>query len=291
MVTVLDTDMDMRVDKPQAAGRHARVRARLRQALSSHVFEGFINSLILLNAIILGALTYSYGSTHSSQKWVSFLICLDMGIIGIFMAEMALKIYAFGRSFFRSGWNVFDLIIVSIGVLGSSYPLTIVRSLRVLRLFRLLKRVPSMRAVVEGFLRSLPGIASVFMVMIIIIFIFAVLGTGLFKDVSPRLFGSLQTSTFTLFTVLTLEGWPDVAREVMHEVKGSWVFFVLYIVLNSFVVLNLMIAVTIEAMQRDYNVEAEDDRDHILEELQALRADIQKLSLENSMQSGRRNGT
>ena len=262
----------------------------MRQALSSHVFEGFINSLILLNAIILGALTYSYGSTDSSQKWVSTLICLDMGIIGIFMAEMMLKIYAFGRSFFRSGWNIFDLVIVSIGVLGSSYPLTIVRSLRVLRLFRLLKRVPSLRAVVEGFLRSLPGIASVFMVMIIIIFVFAVLGTGLFKDVSPRLFGSLQQSTFTLFTVLTLEGWPEVAREVIHEVKGSWVFFVLYIVLNSFVVLNLMIAVTIEAMQRNYNIEAEDDRDHILEELQALRADIQKLSLLSGLKNGQQNG-
>ena len=253
-------------------------REVLKAALFGPAFERFITALIILNAVILAALTYDHGSGHDISPWAIFLTKLDQAIIGVFMCEIVLKIYACRRDFFKSGWNIFDLLVVGIGVIGSSYPLTVFRSLRVLRVFRLVTRVPSMRVVVESFLRSLPGIGSVITVMLLILFVYSVIGTGLFGAISPEFFGSMHSSAFTLFTVLTLEGWPDIARDVIPHSDAGWIYFVSYIALNSFVVLNLMIAVIINAMQTEYEEHAEEEREDILEEIRALRADVAKLS-------------
>ena len=131
-----------------------------------------------------------------------------------------------------------------------------------------------MRKVIESFLRSLPGIASVLMVMMLMLFVFALIGQNLYCDVAPELFGSLHASAFTLFTVLTLEGWPEVSRSVMEQVPSAWVYFVSFIAINSFVVLNLMIAVIIEAMHKDYDDEAEEEREDILYEVKELRREL-----------------
>ena len=249
-------------------------RARLYKALYSPRVETFITVLILLNAAVLAALTYQYAEHGLSGKWVQFLIKVDLAIVAVFCAEMCLKIYAGGTKFFKSAWNLFDFFVIAVGIFGTSYPLTVVRSLRVLRTLRIVTRVPSMRIVVESFLRALPGIGSVLTVMLLMIFVFSVIGTQLFGGIAPELFGSLHASAFTLFTVLTLEGWPDVAREVMPHSSGAWIFFVTFIAINSFAVLNLMIAVIINAMQKEYDMEAEEEREDILEEVQALRAEL-----------------
>ena len=131
-----------------------------------------------------------------------------------------------------------------------------------------------MRKVIESFLRSLPGIASVIMVMVLMLFVFALIGQNLYSEVAPDLFGTLHASAFTLFTVLTLEGWPDVSRSVMEHVPSAWLYFVSFIAINSFVVLNLMIAVIIEAMHKDYDEEAEEEREDILFEVRALRREL-----------------
>lgn len=260
-------------------------RARLQAALYSPRVEAFITVLILLNAAVLGALTYQYAEHGLSGKWVQFLIKVDLAIVAVFCAEMCLKVYAGGRSFFRSGWNIFDFVVIMAGVFGTSYPLTVVRSLRVLRTLRLVTRVPSMRIVVESFLRALPGIGSVLTVMLLMIFVYSVVGTQLFGGIAPDLFGSLHASAFTLFTVLTLEGWPDVAREVMPYSSWAWIFFVTFIAINSFAVLNLMIAVIINAMHKEYDMEAEEEREDILEEVQALRAELRAFISNESEQS------
>jgi len=156
--------------------------------------------------------------------------------------------------------------------------ITAFRIIRVLRTLRLVTNVPSMRIVIESFLRSIPGIASVLMVLFLMIFVFALIGQNLYKDVAPDLFGNLHQSAFTLFTVLTLEGWPDVSRAVMNKEPMAWVYFVSFIAINSFAVLNLVIAVIIGAMQREYDNEADEDREDILREIQALRGDVAALN-------------
>lgn len=258
------------------------VKARLKVALYDPVIERFITSLIVVNAIILGALTYDFHAEGLPILLADILVAIDIGIILIFACEIGLKIFADGWQFFKKGWNVFDFIVVGLGIFGSGYPLSILRSLRILRAFRLVTRVPSMKVVVESFLRALPGIGSVLTVMLLVLFVYSVIGTQMFGGVAPEYFGSLQAATFTMFSVLTLEGWADVSRHVMAELPYAWIYFVTYIAINSFAVFNLMIAVIITAMHKEYDEHAEEEREDILAELKALRAEIEKLSAQKA---------
>lgn len=254
------------------------VKPRLKHALYSPVFERFITILIVINAIILAALTYDFHAHGLPEYWATILVAVDLGILLIFSLEIGLKIIVDGFRFFKKGWNIFDFFIVGLGVFGTGYPLSVLRSLRILRTFRLVTRVPSMKVVVESFLRALPGIGSVLTVMLLVLFVYSVMGTQMFGPVAPELFGTLQLSAFTMFTVLTLEGWPDVSRQVMDSMPYSWIYFVTYIAINSFAVFNLMIAVIITAMHKEYDEHAEEEREDIIAELKELRREIHKLS-------------
>ena len=131
---------------------------------------------------------------------------------------------------------------------------------------------------IESFMRAIPGIGSVLTVMLLMVFVYALIGQSLYGDVAPELFGTMHQSAFTLFTVLTLEGWPEVSRAVMNQVPMAWVYFVSFIAINSFTVLNLMIAVIIDAMQKEYDDHAEEEREDILHEIQALRREIAEMT-------------
>jgi len=236
-----------------------------------------LTSSIVLYALSLCALSYVEAMTGNHAFEIHILKSLDTAIFQMFCVELGVKFYAFRRSFFRNGWNVFDAIVISVSVIGMAASITAFRSLRVLRTLRLVKRVPSMRVVIESFMRAIPGIGSVLTVMLLMIFVYALIGQSLYSNVAPELFGTIHQSAFTLFTVLTLEGWPDVSRAVMDEIPMAWVYFVSFIAINSFTVLNLMIAVIIDAMQKEYDDHAEEEREDILHEIQALRREITEL--------------
>ena len=255
-----------------------RVRLALRRALRSCCFERFLTRLIVLYAISLCVLSYLENMSGNHGFNIQFLKALDFSIFMIFCMEIGLKLYAFRRSFFRNGWNVFDFLVISVSIVGMASSITAFRALRVMRTLRLVKRVPSMRIVIESFMRAIPGIGSVITVMLLVIFVFALIGQNLYASVAPELFGTIHQSAFTLFTVMTLEGWPDVSRAVMNDVPLAWIYFVSFIAINSFTVLNLMIAVIIDAMQREYDDDADEDREDILRELKALRRDIAQLN-------------
>ena len=249
-------------------------RARLYRSLTSRRVDRFVMALVMLNAVILAVLTYQW----ESGGWITALTGLDTAIAAVFVVEIALKVISGGQHYVRKPWNQFDMAVVAIGVFGAAYPLTVLRAFRVLRTLRLIRRVPSMRIVVESFMRALPGIASVLSVMLLFLFVFSVIGTRAFGETSPEAFGTLHDTAFTLFVILTLENWEGIARPVMDAHPGSWTYFVGFIALNSFVVLNLVIAVIVNAMHREYDEHADAERDDILAEIKALRADVQALS-------------
>ena len=249
-------------------------RLKLCAAFQSKSFDFFLTSLIVVFAITLALLSYLEGQAEPNMMLIGALKAIDIAIFSAFCAELVLKIYAFRGKFFTHGWNMFDLSVIIISIIGMAASITTFRSIRVLRTLRIVTNIPSMRAVIESFLRSIPGIASVVMVMVLMIFVFALIGQNLYSDVSSELFGSLHRSAFTLFTVLTLEGWPDVSRTVMAEVPSAWIYFVSFIAINSFVVLNLMIAVIIDAMHKEYDEDAEEDREDILFEIKELRREL-----------------
>ena len=207
----------------------------------------------------------------------------------IFVAELLIKMIAYRGAFFRSGWNWFDLIVVSISLFPDAGPFTVLRALRIMRVFRLFSVMPDMRKVVEALMRAIPGMGAILAVLALMFYVAAVMATKLFGPSNPDLFGTLGGAAFTLFQVMTLEGWAmDVARPVMEANAFAWIFFVIFIVLTSFAVLNMFIAVIVDSLQSKHfddeeeraersDAEAQADREELHSELKAMRAEIAAL--------------
>jgi voltage-gated sodium channel len=246
-------------------------RGRLRTFLDQRWFVNLVLVVILANALILGADTMVSGAAHE------ILMRIDQVMLGFFVVELLLRIVAHGRKFFRDPWNLFDLAVVGIAVLpASSDALSALRALRVLRVLRVITVVPSLRRVVDGLLRAVPGMGAVGALLVLVIYVAAVIATGLFGDSSEEYFGNLGISLFTLFQAMTGEAWPDIARAVMETHPWAWIFFVLYILVVSFAVLNLFIAVIVNGMEEISEEERKDDeqKDERLDNLAAQNREI-----------------
>jgi voltage-gated sodium channel len=263
------------------------MRAQARELVERPVFQRLVIALIVFNAVTLGLET----SERIMASYGGLLHVLDRVTLAMFVAELLLRVYGYGWAFFRDPWSIFDTLVIGIALAPATGPLSVLRTLRVLRVLRLVSAVPSMRRVVSGLLAAVPGMASVASLLALVIFVAGVMSTKLFGDIAPVYFGDLGTSLFTLFQIMTGEAWPDVAREVMAEAPLAWIFFVIYILISSFAVLNLFIAVVVsgmeeqvtsdlaEAEERNAQAQARSDA-QILEEVRALRAEIAALRAE-----------
>ena len=222
---------------------------RLQKFVESKKFQNFLIFLILFNAVTLGLETSQFGKAN-----VNILHFIDTIILVFFSIELLLKLIVYRRDFFRSGWNWFDFIIVAISWAPTSGALSVLRAFRILRVLRLLSVVPQMRRVIGALGHSLPGMASVVGVLSIIFYVSAVLTTKIFGSHSDNnmqeWFGSIGASAYTLFQVMTLESWSmGIVRPTMELFPLSWVFFVPFIIITSFAVLNLFIGIIVDAMQ------------------------------------------
>lgn len=251
-------------------------RGHVRTLVEHERFQTIVISVIVANAVLLGLET----SRSLIDATGPILPVLDHAMLTFFVAELVLRLYAHGPRFFRDPWNVFDLIVVGISVLPVAGPFVVLRALRILRVLRLVSAVPSLRRVVAGLLAAVPGMASVGALLALVIYVSAVIATNLFGTTSPDHFGNLGTTLFTLFQTMTGEAWPEIAAEVMDSHPGAWVFFVVYILVVSFAVLNLFIAVIVSGMEHQVQDELEavvTKDDLILAELRALRAEVAEL--------------
>jgi len=186
-------------------------------------------------------------------------------------------------------WNLFDLVIVTIALLPATGSLSVLRALRILRVLRLVSAVPSMRRVVGALLAAVPGIASILGLLSLLFYVFSVMATKLFGADYPEWFGSIGASAYSLFQIMTLESWSmGIVRPVMEVYPLAWVFFVPFILVTSFTVLNLFIGIVVDAMQRQHEAGEADaqktlaennrsERAEILAELRSLRLEIAEL--------------
>ncbi len=250
--------------KPEPMDRLQGSRLRVAEWIESTRVVRVITALILINAVTLGLET----DPDVMQEWGSILMILDRSFLIVFSIEILLKLYAYRMAFFRSGWNVFDFLIVSIAWVPSSGPLSVLRAFRVLRVLRLLSVVPQMRRVITALGHSIPGMSSVVGVLGLIFYVCAVLTTKLFgTHPDPQMqewFGSVGASSYTLFQVMTLESWSmGIVRPTMELFPWSWVFFVPFIIITSFAVLNLFIGIIVDAMQMAQEKPREEDRGEI----------------------------
>jgi voltage-gated sodium channel len=241
--------------------------------------------LILLNAVTLGLETVPSVMAVAGD----FILAFDRVILAIFVVEIAARIFAYRTRFFTDPWSIFDFIVVSIALMPATGQFAVLRALRVLRVLRVLTIVPSMRRVVGALLAAIPGLSSIAMVLLLIFYVFAVMATKLFGATHPDWFGSIGASLYTLFQVMTLESWSmGIARPVMETYPLAWAFFVPFILVATFTMLNLFIAIIVNAMQSFSEVDAEATatavgaaRDHIEndmhQEMRILRGEIAEL--------------
>ncbi len=253
------------------------LRERIRVFIESARFERSITALIAVNAITLGIET----SPAAIARFGPGLHVFDQVVLGVFVVELLLRFFVYRGRFFRDPWRVFDFVVVGMGLMPAGGAFTVLRALRVLRVLRLVSLVPSMRGVVGALLAALPGMASIIGLMVLVLYVSAVMATKLFGEISPEHFGRLGASLFTLFQVMTVEGWPDIARGIMAQSPNAWIFFVVYLLVATFMVLNLFIAVVVNAMQAQVSEDLKDEGEAhtrlILDEVRALRREVEAL--------------
>jgi voltage-gated sodium channel len=249
------------------------MRQRIEGWLDRPAVRNFIIGVILVNAVLLGLET----SAEVMAQAGPLILFLDKTCLGIFVVELALKLYALGGRFFRSGWNLFDAVIVGISLMPGAQTLSVLRALRILRVLRVISVAPRLRRVVEGFVTALPGMGSVFLLMGIIFYIGAVMATKLFADSFPEWFGTLGRSAYTLFQVMTLESWSmGIVRPVMDSYPYAWLFFVPFIMVTTFAVVNLLVGLIVNSMQdahaEESNAATDAYRDEVLQRLREIEA-------------------
>lgn len=261
------------------------MRSRLQSFIEQTRVQKFIITLIIINAILLGLET----SPLIMDSAGTLILALDRIILALFVVEIVIRIYVYGAAFWRDPWSLFDFTVVTIALIPASGPFAVLRALRVLRVLRLLTMVPSMRRVVGALLAAVPGLGSIGVMLLIFYYVFAVIATNLFGSAHPEWFGSIGRSFYTLFQIMTLESWSmGIVRPIMEGFPYAWLFFIPFILIATFTMLNLFIAIIVSAMQsyseaeHKETVEALHQTQEVIEadlhqEMQSLRAEISEL--------------
>jgi voltage-gated sodium channel len=263
-------------------------RRTLLSLVESRGFNAFIIAVIVVNAVTLGLET----SQRALAAAGPLLYALDRAAMIIFTIEIALRITAHRTSFFRGGWNLFDFFIVAISWIPAAGAFSVLRAMRILRVLRLLSVVPQMRKIIGALLSALPGMGSVIAVLLLVFYVSAVMATQIFGSQFPQWFGSVGASMFSLFQIMTLESWSmGIVRPVMEVYPHAWAFFVPFLVITSFTVLNLFIALMVNSMQtihaedRQFAMKTEEmaheDRLRLMDSIEAMRKDL--LSLQQQL--------
>ncbi|TKT74206.1 ion transporter [Aquamicrobium sp. LC103] len=253
----------------------------IKAVLESRRFEAAITFLIIVNAITLGLETYP----AAVASFGPLLFFIDRLILAVFVAELLARFAVYRGDFFKDPWRVFDFLVVAIALVPATGNLSVLRAMRILRVLRLVSVVPSLRRVVGGLVAALPGMGSIVLLLGLVFYVFAVMATKLFGESFPEWFGDLASSAYSLFEVMTLDGWSSgVVRPMMEVYPWAWLFFLPFIVATSFAVLNLFIGIIVSAMQEEHDKtaslersELQNEQELILREIRALRDEVRQL--------------
>lgn len=254
------------------------MRQTLLNILERPLTRNVIIGVIIFNAILLGFET----SPNIMASYGGLIHTLDTLCLIVFVIEIAAKLIAMGPRFFRDGWNLFDFAIVAVALMPATQGFSVLRALRVLRVMRVMSAAPRLRRVVEGFITALPGMGSVFLLMAIIFYVSSVMATKLFGASFPDWFGTLGLSAYSLFQIMTLESWSmGIVRPVMVTYPYAWAFFVPFIMVTTFAVVNLLVGLIVNSMS-DAHSEEEDAatdayRDEVMEKLRAIETQLNAL--------------
>ncbi len=216
----------------------------------SKIFQSFVIAVIVVSALTVGAHTYSL---HPTVEFI--LNWMDVGITAFFLIELIIRFIASKgiKDFFSKGWNIFDTIIV----LGSLYPaagstMLLARLLRIFRVLRLVSMIPELRLLVNSLLKAIPQMGYIALLMFVIFYIYAAMGSMMFADINPVLWQDVSISMLTLFRIATFEDWTDIMYETMAVYELSWIYYLTFIFLTAFVFLNMMVGAILEVMSEEH---------------------------------------
>ena len=233
------------------------MKQKLKLFVESSALQNTIICLIILNAFTMGIQTYSF----IDKTYGVWLNLFDRFVLKVFVVEIALRICVYRWRFFTCAWSFFDFAVVALALFASSEAFAMLRAFRILRILRLINLIPDMRRVMEGLLASLPGIAAVASIMFLFFYVFSVIATNLYGSSFPEWFGSLGKTMYTLFQVMTLDSWSTgVVRPMLIKHPNAWLFFMLYIFVSTFTMLNLFIAIIVNAMHKGADKKAQESR-------------------------------
>ena len=219
---------------------------KLERFLESDTGHEILGVLVLINAAILGLETFP--SLHGTL-FLEVLRFLDKTILGVFLVELILRIYASGFSFFKKGWNLFDTFIILLALLPSVGVLSVLRALRILRVMRLISLFPNMRLIVAALVNAVPGILSVASLLLLSFYVASIIAFNLFSYDSAEHFGSLRKTMFTLFQLMLGDDWGATVHPLLEHHPYGFLFFIPFMILMTFTVLNLFFGLIVNSMQ------------------------------------------
>jgi len=255
-----------------------QIREDWRQRLGRWIEAGWPHRVIL-GLIVANALTLGLETSDTVVAEAGGLLrTFNVFVLAVFSLEILIKLAAFGPRFFRSGWNVMDFLVVAISLVPAAGPLAILRSLRILRVLRLLSTVRRLRQLTESLLSAIPSIGWIMFMLGLVFYVFAVIGTELFGERFPDWFGNIGASMYTLFQVMTLESWSmGIARPVMDAYPHAWLYFVPFILISAFTILNLFIGIIVNSMQALHWEEEETRREEMEAKAHTEREEMLRL--------------
>lgn len=260
--------------EPELVTNKSVIYAWSQSVVNHPAFTSIIIGLIVFNAVIIGMETYP-NMYHQYKDWFYYS---ELLLLWIFTVEIAIRIVAVRpwHSFFKDGWNLFDFIIIASGhLLAGGYFVSVLRVLRILRVLRAITLIPSLQKMILALLKTIPALGNIIFLMALIFYVFAVIGTMYFKEIAPEYFGTLHMSFLTLFQVVTLESWASgVMRPILAEEPRAWIYFVAFILVGTFIIINLFIGVIVNNMQLAHE---EMCADNSKDELSLLREEIVQL--------------
>jgi len=260
--------------------RLTRLQSQITLLESNKLFELAVISIIILSALLIGVKTYDINP--SVTQVLSFL---DVAITVFFFIEISLRFIAYDnkKAFFKNAWNIFDTIIVTVSLLpiDESEFAFLARLIRIFRVLRLISVIPELRILVNALIKALPSMGYVLLLMFILFYMYAAVGSFIFEAINPTLWGDIAISMLTLFRVVTFEDWTDVMYETMAVYPLSWIYYLSFIFFNAFVFLNMMIGIVISKMQEesdiDKNIQTDVKEKQTLELLHSINVRLENI--------------
>jgi len=252
-------------------------QARFETLRSNKFFEAFVIAIIVVSALVIGAKTYE----EETSRFEQWLLYLDQAITVFFLVEILIRIAAEGSllRFFKRGWNVFDFVIVTASLIpmDDSEMVLLARLLRIFRVLRLVSMIPELQMLLSALMKSIPRMGYVVLLMFIIFYIYAAIGSFLFAEVDDFLWGNISISMLTLFRIATFEDWTDVLYETQEMYAWSWIYYLTFIFLTAFIFLNMMIGIVLDVMQKESAALDLLNNEGEVDEIKELRSEVSEM--------------